>query len=98
MLHSVLYLFSVVCDRLQDGAKGLEADGHVQQMGCEEEVVEVAHDGEGEIPERVEERVVRDGYPCLPHLVAPVDVQNAANNIQVQILTKYNKDIHNFVH
>lgn len=46
-------------------------------MGGKEEVVEVAHDGETEVPERVEERVVSDRDSRLPDLVAPVDVYDA---------------------
>lgn len=79
MLYRVVYLFSIMCDRLQDGTQGLEADGNIQQMGGKEEIVEVAHHGEGKVPEGIEERVVCDGNPRLPHLVPPVDVQNAGN-------------------
>lgn len=64
-------------DGLQDGAQRLEAHGHVQQVGGEEEVVEVAHHREAEVPQRVQERVVRDRHARLPHLVAPVDVHDA---------------------
>lgn len=58
---------------LQDSPQGLESYSHVEKMSREEEVVEIAHHGEGEVPERVEERVIGDGNTCLPHLVAPVD-------------------------
>lgn len=47
-------------------------------MSGEEKVVEIAHHGETEVPEGVEERVVCDSHTCLPHLVAPVYVDDAA--------------------
>jgi len=52
-----MYLFSVVCDRLHDGAEGVKADSHVQQVGSEEEVVEIAQARPGEIPGNVQERL-----------------------------------------
>ena len=53
-------LFSVVRDRLQDGAERLETDGHVEQVRCVEEVVEVAEDREHEVPRDVQERLHND--------------------------------------
>lgn len=41
--------------RLQDRTQSFETDSNVQQMGCEEEVIEVAEDGEHEIPQAVQE-------------------------------------------
>jgi len=51
------HLFSVVRDRLQDGAERLETDGHVEQVRGVEEIVEVAQQREHEIPGDVQERL-----------------------------------------
>ena len=48
-------LLSVVCDRRQDGAKGLEAHGNVQQVGSEEEVVEMSKNGHNAVPDQIQE-------------------------------------------
>lgn len=61
-------------DGLQNGSQSFKSNSDVQQMCGEEEVIEVPHNGEGEIPERVQERVVGYGDSCLPYLVTPVDV------------------------
>lgn len=66
-----------MCDRLQDSPQSLKAHGDVQQMRGEEEVVKVAHHREAEVPQRVEEGVVCDRDARFPHLVAPVDVDDA---------------------
>lgn len=52
------HLFAVVRDRGQDGAEGLEAHGDVQQVGGEEEVVVVAQNGHGGVPNQIQERLV----------------------------------------
>lgn len=49
------YLFAVVSDRGQDGAKGLEAHGDVQQVSSEEEVVEVSENRHGGVPDQIQE-------------------------------------------
>lgn len=67
-------------DGLQDGSQRLEPNRHVKQMSREEEVVEVSHHREGEVPKRVQERVVGEGDARLPHLVAPVDADDARNS------------------
>lgn len=54
------HLLSVVSDRRQDGAQRLEAHGDVQQMGGEEEVVEVSKDGHGGVPDEIEEGLEGD--------------------------------------
>lgn len=51
--HSKYQLLSVMGYRLQDGAQGFETDCHVQQMGGEEEIVEVSKNRESEIPEGI---------------------------------------------
>ena len=47
-------------------------------MGREEEVVVVAQDGEHEVPQRVDERVVRERDADLPQQVPPVNAGDAA--------------------
>lgn len=47
---NIIYLFAVVCNGLQDGTQRLETDCHIQKMGSKEEVVEISHNGESEIP------------------------------------------------
>lgn len=49
-------------------------------MSSKEKVVEIAHDREGEIPQRIQERIVRDRYTGLPYLITPIDIQNAENS------------------
>ena len=61
-------LLSVVRYWLQDGSQRAQQDGDIQQVGAEEEVVEVAQNGEGKVPQRVEERVVCYRHSRLPHL------------------------------
>lgn len=68
-------LLSVVSDGLQDGAEGSHGYGYIQQMGREEEVVEIAQNGEGEVQERVKERVVRNRHAGLPHLCKRVQME-----------------------
>jgi len=51
------YLFSVVRDRLKDGAKRLETDSDIQQVSGVEEVVEVAQHREDKVPGDVQERL-----------------------------------------
>ena len=46
-----------MCDRLQDGAERLEADGDVEQVRGVEEVVEVSEHREDEVPGDVQERL-----------------------------------------
>lgn len=53
-------LLSIVGDRRQDGAEGLEAHGDVQQMSSEEEVVEVSKNGHGGVPDQIQE-VLEEG-------------------------------------
>lgn len=48
-------LLSVVCDRGQDGTKGLKAHGNVQEMGSKEEVVKVSKNGHGGVPDQIQE-------------------------------------------
>ena len=48
-----------MCDWLHDGSQRLEANGHVQQVGSKEEVVEVAEHGKYEVPNYVEEGLKR---------------------------------------
>ena len=52
---SLRYLFSVVCDRLQDGTQRLDTDGYVQQVSRKEEVVKVTQHREGKVPGNVQE-------------------------------------------
>lgn len=49
------HLLAVVSDRRQDGAEGLDAHGDVQQMGSEEEVVEVSKNGHDAVPDQIQE-------------------------------------------
>ena len=49
------YLLAVVGDGLEDDAEGGDADGDVDEVGREEEVVVVAEDGEDEVPQQVQE-------------------------------------------
>lgn len=49
------YLLAVVSDRRQDGTKGLEAHGDVQQVSSEEEIVEVSENGHGGVPDQIQE-------------------------------------------
>lgn len=42
-------------DRRQDGAKGLEAHGDVQQVGGKEKVVEVSENGHNGVPDQIQE-------------------------------------------
>lgn len=49
------YLFSIVCDRLHDRAKGFDGHNHIQQMCSKEEVVEVTKHREQEVPHDVQE-------------------------------------------
>lgn len=49
------YLFAVVSDGGEDGAQRLEAHGDVQQVGSKEEVVEVAENGHGGVPDQIQE-------------------------------------------
>lgn len=46
-------------DRRQDGAKGLDAHGDVQQMSSKEEVVEVSKNGDGGVPDQIEEGLAK---------------------------------------
>lgn len=43
-------LLSIVCDRLQNGAEGLESNSYIKQVSSKEEIVKVAQDGESKIP------------------------------------------------
>lgn len=49
------YLLAIVSDRWQDGAKGLESHGDVQQVSSKEEVVEVSKNGHDCIPDEIQE-------------------------------------------
>lgn len=79
-------LLAVVRDRLQDRAQRLKADGHVQQMGGKEEVVEVTENGEGEVPEGVQEGVVCYRNACFPYLIAPVNAENSGRKKKWKLL------------
>lgn len=46
-------------------------------MSGEEEIVEIAHHREAEIPQRVQEWIIGERYSCFPYLVSPVDVYYA---------------------
>ena len=48
-------LLAVVRDGLEDDAQGRDTDGHVEQVGSEEEVVVVAQDGEDKVQQLVDE-------------------------------------------
>lgn len=64
-------------DRLQNSPQSFKTNSNIQQMSGKEEIVEVTHHGEREIPQRVQKGVISYGDTSLPHLIAPVDVQNA---------------------
>ena len=49
------YLLAVVCDGLEDDAEGGDADGDVDEVCREEEVVVVSQDGEDKVPQQVQE-------------------------------------------
>lgn len=49
------HLFAVVSDRGQDGPEGLEAHGDVQQVSSKEEVIKVAKNGHGGVPDQIQE-------------------------------------------
>ena len=51
----ISYLLAVVRDGLEDNAEGGDADGDVDEVGREEEVVVVAEDGEDKVPQQVQE-------------------------------------------
>ena len=53
-------LLAVVRDGGQDGAQRLEAHGDVQQVGGEEEVVEVSEDGHDGVPDQIQEVLSRE--------------------------------------
>lgn len=48
----------------QDGPQGLEAHGDVEQVGSEEEVVVVAQDGHGGVPDQIQEGLEKE-EPCM---------------------------------
>lgn len=48
-------LFAVVCDGLEDRLERRDGHSHVQQMGSEEEVVDVTQQREGQVPQVVQE-------------------------------------------
>lgn len=50
-------LFAVVSYRRQDSSQRLEAHGNIQQVGSEEEVVVMAQNRHGGVPDQVEERL-----------------------------------------
>lgn len=50
-------LLAIVSNRWQDGAKGLESHGDVQQMSSKEEVVEVSKNRHGGVPNEIQERL-----------------------------------------
>lgn len=64
------HLFAVVCDRGEDGAKGLEAHGDVQQVGRKEEVVEVSKNGHGGVPDQIQE-VLQENKALLDFSLKP---------------------------
>ena len=49
------YLLAVVRDGLEDDAEGGDADGDVDEVCREEEVVVVSQDGEDKVPQEVQE-------------------------------------------
>ena len=59
MCVTVSHLFAVVSDRLEDGSQRVEGHGHVEEMGREEEVVQVAQARPREVPGDVQERLDR---------------------------------------
>lgn len=50
-------------DRRKDGAKSLEAHGDVQQMGSKEEIIVVAQDGHGCVPNKIQEGLMKEQNP-----------------------------------
>lgn len=48
-----------MCDRLQDRLQRGDGHSHVQQVSGKEEVVHVAQDGEGEVPQVVQELLAK---------------------------------------
>lgn len=50
-------LLAIMSNRWQDGAKGLESHGDVQQMSSKEEVVEVSKNRHGGVPNEIQERL-----------------------------------------
>lgn len=48
------YLFSVVCDRFQDGCQWFDTYCNIHQMACEKEIVKVSDDWETEVPEHIQ--------------------------------------------
>lgn len=70
-----------MCDRGEDGAKGFEAHGDVQQVSGKEEVVVVAEDGHGGVPHQVQEGLAhtqrqRYGKTVMYQDVSPPFVQS----------------------
>jgi len=63
-----VYLAAVVCHRLKDGSKSLEARSDIEEVDSEEEVVEVTHHREGEVPGGVEERLQPQTGNSQPYL------------------------------
>ena len=57
-------LLAVVRDGLQDDPEGGHAEGYVEQVGGEEEVVEVAQQGEDEVPQLVLEWLEMVRFTC----------------------------------
>jgi hypothetical protein len=49
------HLLAVVSYRLQDGPQCFDLNSNIKQMGSKEEIIEVAQNGEGEIPQAVQE-------------------------------------------
>lgn len=50
-------LFAVVSYRRQDSSQGLNAHGNIQQVSSKEEVVIMAQNGHGGVPDQVEVRL-----------------------------------------
>jgi type II secretory pathway component PulK len=48
-------LLAVVSYRLQDGSQCFDLNSNIKQMGSKEEIVEVAQNGEGKVPQAVQE-------------------------------------------
>ena len=61
-------LFAIVSNGLKDDPESGDANGDVNEVGSEEEVVVVAEDGEDEVPQLVQKRVVCESDPSLPNL------------------------------
>ena len=53
------HLFAIVGHGLQDGLQRRDGHGHVYQVSGEEEVVQVAEEREGKVPQVVQERLQR---------------------------------------